>query len=313
MILEDIEIFNFRLLENIKLSFPKKICVLYGLNGQGKTSLLEAIYLLGHAKSFRLAKTKEFINWQSDEQSLLIKGRVRSLLSTKDISYSLVKGKQILLVNDKQVSSFGDYYGKLQVVSIAPDDEEIITGQPAMRRKFIDRLIASVFPEHINNLVSYQKTLKNKSALLKNSIGINDHVLKEQISVLNALLINSGQQIAKLRNEYTKKIEQHFQNYYRALLREKTVENSAIRYQGKFHHEDRLLSLEEIKILFEKNLSREIEAQNCLLGIQRDDLSFIIDSGCGYCNAKNFASKGQIKTIMLALKLACCEIIKEET
>ncbi|MCC6932741.1 MAG: DNA replication and repair protein RecF [Deltaproteobacteria bacterium] len=318
MFVKEIELNNFRLLENTKLSFSKKITILYGLNGQGKTSFLEAIYLLSHAKSFRTAKTKDLLSWRlGTEQDVALKigGRIETQDGDKLLSFSLHNGQKVLSINNNNVQRFADFYGQLAIVAITPDDEEIITGQAATRRKFIDQLIASVSPVYIDNLLSYQRAVKNKNALLRSykslSLGEQEE-FKKQILVWNSSIIEHGLIIAKLRRHYVERLKPHFQRYHNFLIQGEIIEKTEIEYESRFIKEGELLSIKDLEQSFDKYYLREIKLQSSLMGVHRDDLNFVINCGNGDNIARTAASKGQVKTFILALKLACCEIIKEE-
>src|SRR5699024_5897735 len=165
MYIEQLKLKNYRNYDELKLSFDNKINVIIGENAQGKTNLMEAIYLLALTKSHRTSREKELIQW--DKKYAKIEGRImkRNRTFPLEVIFS-TKGKKAKL-NRVEQQRLSDYIGAMNVVMFAPEDLTLVKGSPQIRRRFIDMELGQIQPKYIYHLGQYQKVLKQRNRLLK--------------------------------------------------------------------------------------------------------------------------------------------------
>src|SRR5690625_2246027 len=165
MYVETIQLKNYRNYDQIELTFDQQMNVIIGENAQGKTNLLESIYVLAFTRSHRTPRDKELIKW--DEEYGKIEGRVfkRNQSLPLEIIFT-PKGKKAKF-NHIEQKKLSDYIGALNVVMFAPEDLNIVKGSPQERRRFIDMEIGQIQPIYIYHLTQYQRVLKERNALLK--------------------------------------------------------------------------------------------------------------------------------------------------
>ncbi len=163
MFVNNLKTQNFRNLEDQEIEFSSGINLFVGENGQGKTNILEAIYILSTGKTFRSSKPKECINWEKETAALSC--FLTDRIGETNLSITLKENSKEAKVNGNSTKSFSDFVGKLLVVAFYPDELEIVRGSSSLRRQLIDKLIVDINPINIKSLVSYQKALKNKQEI----------------------------------------------------------------------------------------------------------------------------------------------------
>src|SRR5512144_3088400 len=165
MILKKLYTSSFRNLEQIELSFGDRFNILYGNNAQGKTNLLESIYLLGTMKSFRLARNSELVQWGATHG--LLKGWVEKDGVIREVSLLLEKEGKKARVDQKSVVKLSDFFGSLNVVVFSPEEMAMVKGMPDSRRRYLDRAIFSGDADYLRLHHEYHRILKNRNSLLK--------------------------------------------------------------------------------------------------------------------------------------------------
>ena len=306
MQIDAITLLNFRNYLNLNLNFSNNINIFVGDNAQGKTNLLEAIYLGAMARSHRSFSEQELINWDKEEAVISIvffRKHVKNLLKIKLIGN---KNKEIIYNNFN--CSLKEVMGSLTAVLFSPEDLLIVKGAPALRRRFLDNEISQASPSYYKNLLDYNRITIQRNNLLKN---IREN--KENIAMLSywdEQLIKKASLIFLKRMESIKKLNMIANLYHRKLTLNK--ESLSINYflQGL---DGEIKDIVDIKEWYYKKL-KEHEKEDIFKGItsigpHRDDLIFTINN----YNLKNFGSQGQQRTGILALKLAELEFIKSET
>ena len=293
MIIKSIEIKNFRNIENIVFTPESEINIISGENAQGKTNLIEAIWLFTGAKSFRGINDKETIKKGREKANLKI------FFIDNNIEYSAeieIKDKKTAKLNGKQLKMPSMLAGNFNSVVFSPDDLNIVCGTPSIRRKFIDIAIGQLYPKYIDILREYTRAVKQRNNILKESL--KDGSLLFLIEDFEKIIAKEGEKIINYRKRYLE------------LLNEKAV----LIYSGISDKK------ETLKISYEsttkENLLKELEIsrQNdrfsgvTTVGPHRDDIIFSIDN----LNSRDFASQGQKRSIALSLKLAEAEIIKDK-
>lgn len=291
---------NFRNYINQEVLFTSGINVLQGQNGHGKTNVLEGIYYLLMGKSYRVHREQELARWGENEFHLygdfLVHGRKLRLES------HYRDKKKSIKINQVPCQKLSEYVGTINVVFFSPDDLVMVKGGPSERRRFLDLHIAQMNPRHVPLLNAYNKVLLQKNAFLR-SLGAEKQ--RDQIELWNDQLIQFGSQIIRNRWEYTTRLSEKSQEIYAQLS--SGEEKLTINYEalGKKSLEEALESFP--KMLVEK-MSSEFERQMALVGPHRDDLSFKLNQR----SARLYGSQGQQRSIVLSLKLAEIEAIRQE-
>ena len=225
MRLTSLALHGFRNLEAQQLRFPTKVTYIVGKNGQGKTNLLEAIYLLAHSKSFRTSKAADLTRCGSEPLAstshqaaplsapLSVLAELETADGHKVVEYRVIEGLKRVLVNEKKVARAIDFFGQVKAIEFTPDDLEICKGSPQCRRNFIDRIISTVDPGYVEHLVHFERALKSKNSLLLEAKrsglkgGETSSGGGQAIRPWNALLAKHGIKVAERRQKFILELE----------------------------------------------------------------------------------------------------------
>lgn len=307
MQLEELTLHNYRNYEDTTLHFSSHINVLLGENAQGKTNMLEAIYVLALARSHRTANDKELINWQATAAQ--IKGRVRKNRGTVPLELDLAtKGKKAK-VNHLEQARLSSYVGQLNVILFAPEDLQIVKGAPQKRRKFLDMEFGQMSSKYLYNSSQYRKILKQRNRYLKD---LHNHVSQDKVylGVLSDQLAAYGAEIIAQRLALLEQLENFAAQIHAEISRGQ--EQLVFQYQTAIPEANRG-SVEELyqylRQQYERLEAKEIMQATTLLGPHRDDLAFLVNDK----NVAAFGSQGQQRTTALALKLAEIDLMKQQT
>jgi len=297
----DMNMINFRNLDDSHLEFDRRFNLFLGKNGQGKTSILEAIYFTVTGKSFRTKKNKEMIKYGFHKMGAFLNYEDR--IALKSISVKSDEKKKTYSYNRKKVK-YDEFLGKLNIISFIPEDIELIIGSPGIRRSFFDYEIAQADPEYYLYLKSVSKLLKFRNKYLKDR-KTNDPMFE----IYNLEFIKYSSLITKKRIEYVKNVSRLLSLNYRKLFDgEKELTLSYKSFLGELKSP----TLEEIegkiKKYYEKVKEREIRYGYSLIGPQRDDFIFLLDKK----EAKSYSSQGEKKSIVFALKISEIDMIIKE-
>jgi len=313
MYIEKILLKNYRNINKVFLKFNPNLNLLVGDNGQGKTNLLEAIYLLGTGTSHRTNRDKEMINWNQDQaliQVQLIK-KDYELKMSLNIEGTTKKAK----INDNTLDKLSEMMGSLNVVLFSPEDLKLVKGSPANRRKFIDIEVSQVSSYYHHLLNKYNHILKQRNNLLKKtgyvSKSNSSNSSASMFEVWDEQLADIGSKIIKKRIEVIEKIKILARLHQRKITEGK--ENLEINYEDSIKGNlDKNDSQQEIKVIFKKKLvnnrNKELNRGYTIFGPHRDDLIIKINE----IDVRKYGSQGQQRTVALALKLAELEFMKSE-
>ncbi|MFA6989324.1 MAG: DNA replication/repair protein RecF [Candidatus Gastranaerophilaceae bacterium] len=315
MFLKHLELINYRNYETYIVDFDSNKTVLIGDNAQGKTNLLEAIYYLANLSSFRSNSDRDLILWQKEF------ARVKGVFNKFDTDIELdvwlsPPKKKVIKVNTIKKTKYSEFIGNLNVVSFGVDDLLLLRGTPEDRRKWLDNAISQIYPAYFDRMSKFNKIKNQRNKLLKSfegNINISQNQ-KETISVWDEQLAITGSNLIFLRLKYLKEI------YETALSRHLIIssdkENLSFTYDstilGEFYTGDEIINPDKIAEIFkekiEENLNMEIVRAQTLFGPHRDDIIFYING----IKAVSFASQGQQRTIVLSLKMAELDLIKQK-
>ena len=290
MFLEELSLTNYKNFESIKFNFDTKIVCFVGLNGVGKTNILDSIYHLSYTKSYFNPIPSQ--NIKHGETFFFISGTYRINNKEEKILISLKKGeKKIIKRNNKLYKKFSDHIGAIPLVIISPDDRNLIIEGSETRRKFIDGIICHTNKEYLNTLIDYNKTLKQRNALLKMFYNDSENI-KKTIDIYDNHLSSNAQKIYERRTEFLSDFIPIFKIRYKQLSDDK--ENVEI------IHKTDISESQSLYKLLKNNLEKDLRFQFTTKGIHKDDLTFSINS----FSVKKYGSQGQQKTFLIALKLA---------
>lgn len=298
MFLGKIRLQNFRSFKNLEIIFHPDINIIFGLNGQGKTSILEAIYFLSITKSFKAKVDLNVLNHEEDffdVKGLFLKKD--AVLNELRVYFSKSEGKHVFIDN-KKVKIFSKVVGMFPVILLSLEDIELTFGVPASRRKFLDVLLSQLYPSYLFALKKYKKSLLQKNKLLS----FDDYQNKfSELDIWNKQLVGFGAEIFFHRLRFIFFLDKNISKSYNKISG--NSERINILYKSNIGNLKNGLTLSEIEKVFsealEKAKSREIKRQSCLVGPHLDDIDFIKDD----FSFKSHGSQGENKSFLIALKL----------
>lgn len=291
MIIKELETYNFRNLQNSKICLSPFLNVFVGQNGQGKTNILEAVNLLATLKSFRTANTSELIKW--NHSSARIASLIEDPLGEINVAVALWGRERIPFIEQNQVRSMQDFLGKLSTVLFQPSDLEIVKGGPSERRSFLDKHVIDLEPQLIKTYLAYQKALKNKQVLLKDGASS-----KTEIEAWNHILAREGALIISARERLLTRLAPLASTSYRSF----SSDSLEVTFIPSWKDYDDSALFGELMNVIE----REMYLKQCIAGPHRHDFEITI----GDVSARTYASQGQTRSILLALKLAMISLIE---
>ena len=314
MFLKKLKLINFRNYDSCEIDFTGNKIILLGKNAQGKTNLLESIYYLATLSSFRANNDSEVI--KKGCNSAFLSAELIKNDTDIEISIAINPPKQKLIkVNGLKKSSYSQYLGHLAVVNFGVSDLLLLRGAPSDRRRWLDDAISQIYPAYKDRLNKYNKIRTQRNNLLKEFKG-NFHLNKVQqdtLSVFDEQISISGSNIIHLRQKYLKEVQiiANLKHKKISLEEEDLVLEYNSTITGNFNaRESEIINpekiLESYQEAFKEKINEEIARIQTVIGPHRDDVSFYINN----IEAKSFASQGQQRTIVLALKLSELDFIE---
>lgn len=295
MRIDSIELKNFRNYQEMSLSFDGGINIFYGDNAQGKTNILEAIYLAGTSKSHRSSKDRELIRFDAEEAH--IKMLVERGSHTERVDMHLKKSKSKgIAINGLPIRRASELFGIVNLVFFSPEDLQLIKSGPGERRKFIDLELCQLDKIYVYNLVNYNKALIQRNTLLREQY-MNPQ-LAELLDVWDLQLTRFGVPMIRARAAFLEKLAGLIRGIHSSLSGGK--EELSILYEPS-------VQAVEFEILLAQNRSRDIRQKGTTIGPHRDDISFVVNG----VDIRKFGSQGQQRTAALSVKLAEIELVKE--
>lgn len=297
MIIKSLELANYRNYESLELQFDSGTNILYGDNAQGKTNILEAIYVAATTKSHKGSKDKEIVNFDQEEAHIRTYIERDNVETRVDMHLRKSKSKGIA-VDGQKIKKAADLLGLCNVVFFSPEDLGIIKNGPAEKRRFIDMELCQLDNIYLYNLNNYNKIVNQRNKLLKDMFLNPD--LKETLNIWDMQLISYGVKIIERRRVFVDQLNEIICEIHKKLSGDK--EELHIVYEPNVKPED-----------FEKNMrfsrDRDIGAKMTTVGPHRDDFSFIV----GDIDIRKYGSQGQQRTAALSLKLSEIELVKKIT
>lgn len=294
MLIKALKLKNYRNYELLNLSFDPGTNILYGDNAQGKTNVLEALYLTGTTKSHRGAKDRDLIQFGYDESHIETVVEKNGIDFMVDIHLKKNSPKGIA-VNKIPIRKAGELFGIVHFVFFSPEDLNIIKEGPAGRRRFIDMELSQLDKVYLSNLSNYNKIINQRNTLLK-EIPYKDGLM-ETLDIWDMQLAEYGTRIIESRKKFIDQVNDIIYRIHSRLTGGK--ENITLSYESSVGD----MNLEEV---LKKNRERDLRLKSTASGPHRDDLCFKL----GDIDIRRFGSQGQQRTAALSLKLSEIELVK---
>ena len=294
MNIESLELSNYRNYKNLYMDYSPKTNLLFGNNAQGKTNILEAIYICAAGRSHRGSKDKEEIKFGEDEAHIKININKNSINYRIDIHLKKNRPKGIA-INGIPIKKTSELLGIFNVVFFSPEDLSIIKNGPSERRRFLDMELCQLNSLYVHSLICYNKILIQRNKLLKDFNFIKES--KETLDILDIQLIKYGKEIIRYREVFIDELK----NIIKKISKDISGEYININYEKN-------IEIDKYEEKLKNKRNEELKLKMTLIGPHRDDISFCIDG----VDIRRFGSQGQQRTAALSLKLSEIELVKEK-
>lgn len=294
MKIDSLSLMNFRNYETLNISFGN-LNIIYGLNGSGKTNIVEAIYMLALTKSFRINNDKIMI--KKGKIKAKIKGNVLKKNDENEFGVEISNDGKIVTINGEKQDKVSDYVSKINVILFNPSNTRLIDDAPSERRKMLNIEISQIYKEYLVVLTNYQRILKQRNFYIR-GMYINGSYTSEYLDILTKKLVEYGKVICKYRQDFIDNINKYIISNYEKIFGSGTLK---IRYVSTFKNK----SEDDLIKRFKDNYQKELSVGKTLEGIHHDDIMFILDNN----NLKELGSEGQRKNAIISFKLAEINVI----
>jgi DNA replication and repair protein RecF len=295
MYIDTLNLENFRNYNNEVINFSPFMNIIYGDNAQGKTNILEAIYLMATSKSHRTSNFKEMIQLKNPDMHITANIKRDEINERIDIYFNR-DGKKNIAINKMKINKMSELFGVMNVIMFSPEDLGIIKNGPKERRRFINIELCQVDKIYLYYLKAYHKVLKQRNNLLKTIE--KDDTMMDQLEVWDIQLIENGQKLIKTRKAFITEINPIFGDIHYNISGKKEIAKLIYEYN---------VSEEEFKEKLTKRRMYDIRTGTTSVGPHRDDISFILND----VDIRHYGSQGQQRTAALSLKLSEIELVKQ--
>lgn len=296
MIVKSLKLKNYRNYDLLNLEFDECTNIFYGDNAQGKTNILESVYLTGTTKSHRGTKDRDLIKFGQEEAHVETIVEKRGVPFKIDIHLKKNSPKGIA-INKIPIKRASELFGIINIVFFSPEDLNIIKNGPSERRRFMDLELAQLDKVYLNDLSNYNRIVNQRNKLLKDMYDRKD--LLETLDVWDLQLVKYGNRVMKRRKLFIDQMNHIIGSVHEKLTGGK--EKIKLLYEPGVKNDD----FEDILL---KNRERDIRMKSTSIGPHRDDICFM----CEDMDIRRFGSQGQQRTAALSLKLAEIELVKQE-
>ncbi len=295
MYVDSLALKNYRNYEELDISFSEGINILYGNNAQGKTNILEALFIAATTKSHRGSKDKDIIKFENEEAHIRVNMKKRDVGHRVDM-HLRKNGSKGVAIDGISIKKSTELFGMINMIFFSPEDLSIVKNGPGERRRFIDMEICQLSRIYYNNLQNYNKVLEQRNNLIR-QIYYNPS-LKETLDIWDDQLVNYGTAVIRERNNFISMLNDIIKDIHNKLTSGK--EKIDLKYEPNVEIED------FSNVLLQKR-EADIKNGSTLSGPQRDDFGIIINDK----DVRLFGSQGQQRTAALSLKLAEIELVKK--
>lgn len=297
MIIKSLNLKNYRNYENLNLDFSSGINIFYGDNAQGKTNILEAVYMSGTTKSHRTNKDMELIQFTKEDSHISTFILKNGISHRIDIHLKNNKSKGVA-IDGIPIKKASELFGMINFVFFSPEDLNIIKKGPSEKRRFMDIELCQLNKIYLSNLANYNKIVIQRNRLLKDLFFRKD--LEDTLDIWDAQLCEYGQKIIEMREVFVEHLNEIIFNIHHSLSGGK--ENLKIVYEKNCEKEK---LLEQLKL----NREKDLKYKTTSIGPHRDDLGFYFDG----MDVRKYGSQGQQRCAALSLKLSEIELVKSIT
>jgi len=297
MIVESLSLKNYRNYKNLNLSFSDGTNIFYGNNAQGKTNILEAVYMSGTTKSHRTTKDLELIRFSEEESHISTVLKKNGVSHKIDIHLKNNKSKGVA-IDGIPIKKASELYGMINFVFFSPEDLNIIKNGPAEKRRFMDIELCQLNKIYLSDLAKYNKIIVQRNKLLKDLFFRND--LSDTLDIWDLQLCEYGQRIIETREAFVERLNDIIFGIHHSLSGGN--ENLKIVYIKNCEKED---LMEQLKL----NREKDLKLKTTNVGPHRDDLGFYFDD----MDVRKYGSQGQQRCAALSLKLSEIELVKSTT
>ena len=302
MYIKKIKLHDFRNYKSLNVTLTKGINIIYGENAQGKTNLLESIYVLGLTKSHRSFIDNNLIN--NDSEYLTIEGIVNNNRIDNKLNIYIDNRAKVLKFNNNTIKKISDYISLMNIIIFYPDDLELIKGSPIIRRKYLNLELSQLYSNYYILINEYNKILKLRNEYLK-KINKKETIDKNYIEILTGYLIDKSIMIYKMRDKYIKKVNEYCSSIFKDIM---NLDGFNIIYKPSIEIDLKDNNLKEfLNKEYIKKLDYDIKICSTSIGPHKDDIEFYLNNK----NLKYYGSQGQQRVAVLALKLSEIEIFKK--
>ena len=294
MYIESVQLKNFRNYDSLELDLAQGTNIFYGNNAQGKTNILEALYLCGTTKSHKGSRDKDMIQFGKDES------HIRMMVKRDELSYRidmhLKKNKaKGVAINGLPIRKASELFGVVNLVFFSPEDLNIIKNGPAERRRFIDLELSQLDKVYLNDLGNYNRIINQRNKLLK-ECSFNSQY-EEMLDIWDMQLVKYGKKLIESRERFVEELGVIVAEIHRNLTGGR--EELMVRYEKN-------VSADEFERKLQTSRKRDLKVKMSMTGPHRDDLLFEVKG----VDIRRFGSQGQQRTAALSLKLAEIELVK---
>lgn len=297
MIVESLSLKNYRNYENLNLNFSDGTNIFYGNNAQGKTNILEAVYMSGTTKSHRTSKDLELIRFTEEESHISTMVRKNGISHKIDIHLKNNKSKGVA-IDGIPIKKASELFGMINFVFFSPEDLNIIKNGPSEKRRFMDIELCQLNKIYLSDLANYNKIVIQRNKLLKDLLFRKD--LSDTLDIWDLQLCEYGQRIIKMREAFVERLNEIIYHIHYSLSGGK--ENLKIVYLKNCEKEN---LMEQLKL----NREKDLKLKTTSVGPHRDDLGFYFDG----MDVRKYGSQGQQRCAALSLKLSEIELVKSTT
>ena len=306
MYIKTLKIKDFRNYEVLDLEFDKKVNIIIGSNAQGKTNLLESIYISSLGRSFRTSKDTDMIRFGAERS--IIDLVYNKDLGDMDINIIINKDhKKTVKIDGVKIKKTSQLLDNVYIVIFSPDDLKIVKDEPEKRRKFIDKELCQIRPSYYNNLYNYKKVLLERNTYLKEM-----YIDPYMMDIWDQQLADYGSKIMIQRNSFINEISDTSREIHKGITNNKEI--LSLKYDPNIEYNNNQTIQKSIfyKVL-KDSFDNDMRMRTTTKGPHKDDIDFFIKTDDNKINVRNFGSQGQQRTAALSLKLAEIDIIKKET
>ena len=297
MKIEKIKLNNFRNYANLELDFNPTKNLIIGKNGEGKTNIVEAIYVLAFSKSFR--GSHEDVIVKNGETLTRVEGVVKDKRKT---SYKVIinENNKIVKIDNTVIRKISDYVSNINIVLFTSEDLKLIKDTPNTRRKLINIELSQFNNEYLKLLTIYNKILKQRNNYLK-TLYLNGNASKDYLDILTEQLVTYGLKIYEFRNEFINDISEYISNNYKSIA---NVDGLNLVYKSDYTNK----SKEDIIKSYKRSVNSDIRSGVTSMGIHRDDYDFVLNDK----QLKDFGSEGEQKNAIISFKMAELDIFRDK-